>query len=260
MRNFCPLPMTLVACSSNRLRLHVHLLVGQETETWSADPAPTRVQIELVEEKKRTLVGESSAPASVITLSNPSYTYGTVARFEATGIDPAGTPIVRGASVPYIIYDLANAKIPIFIARASTWSRPPDNLAHPRTHAVAIIAWQQYVISAGGEIKDGNPAIPDFYDAIAWSASKSQPALPRVPKNMVLVGTALLCIEDAGASWLDLLSDRVANEPAPAGLMYSEITGAMCWSSPTGARMSSAPLECPATRRRRSCGSTSTVS
>jgi len=194
-------------------------------ETWSAEPTPTRVQIEVVESARRRVIAEAAAPASVITINNPGIASGTVASFEATGFDAAGTAIVRGASVPYIIYELGSAKIPIFVARSQAWSRPPQNLEHGRNFPVTAVAWHQFVISAGGEVKDANPAIPDVYDAIDWEALKTQPPFPRAPKSMVLVGTTLLCIDDGGATWIDLYDDRQANETAPAGLTFAEVAG-----------------------------------
>jgi hypothetical protein len=218
---------TLVGCSSPDPLppADVHLLIGQENETWSADPAPTRVQIELVESTRRVVVGEATAPASIISIKDPGFTPGSVASFEATAIDAEGTPLVRGASVPYVLYSLKSADIPIFVARSSTWSRPPENLGHGRNNPIALVVWQQYVIVAGGELKDVSPAVPDVYDAINWQAQKTQPPFPRAPRSMALVGTTLLCIDDAGASWVDLYDDRTSNEPAPAGLTFAEVAG-----------------------------------
>jgi hypothetical protein len=218
---------TLVACSSSDPLPppDVRLLVGQD-ETWSADPAPTRVQVELVEAERRVVIGEATAPASVITIRNPGFNTGTIASFEATGFDGAGTALVRGASVPYVIYNLLSATIPIFVARASTWSRPAENVEHARNFPVVTVLWHQYIIAAGGEGKDLNPAVPDFYDAINWKALTKQPPFARVPKTMVVVGTTLLCIDESAATSIELQkSDRVANEPAPAGLSFAEVAG-----------------------------------
>jgi hypothetical protein len=219
---------TLVACSSTSEPLpppDVHLLVGQEAETWTADPAPTRLQIELVESTRRRVVGETAAPASVITIKNPVFDPGTIASFEATGLDAEDKPIVRGASVRYVLYSLLSATIPIFVARSPSWSRPPGNLEHARNFPVALTVWHQYIIAAGGDVKDASPAIPDVYDGINWKAQETQPPFPRAPKSMLIVGTTLLCIDDSGATWLDLYDDRKANEPAPAGLTFAEIAG-----------------------------------
>src|SRR4051794_5314051 len=116
MRNLWLAPLTImVGCSSQSLPPgELHLLVGQENETWSADPAPTRVQIELVESTRRTVMGEATAPASVITLKDSGFTPGAIGHFEATGFDADGTPLVRGTSVDYVIYSLLSAKIPLF--------------------------------------------------------------------------------------------------------------------------------------------------
>jgi len=232
MRNLWLAPLVmLVACSADAIPPpDVRLLVGQENETWSADPPPTRVQVEFVStEGARTVIGQSTAPAQAVTIRNPGSPTGVVGRFEVTGFDAADTPLVRGASVPYIVYNLRTGSIPIFVARAAAWSRAPENLEHGRVRPVALVADQfrdqSLVITAGGEVKDFNPAIPDVYDVIYWKGLKEQPAFPRAPKSMVLVGTKLLCIDDAGASSIDLAIDKVREEPAPPGLTFAEVAG-----------------------------------
>jgi hypothetical protein len=216
----------LVGCSSESLPPpDVRLLVGQENETWSSDPPPTRVQVEFLSAGVRTVIGQSNAPAQAVIIRNPGSSKGTVGSFEVTGFDAADTPIVRGASVPYLVFNLATGTIPVFVARAGTWSRPPENLVHGRNRPVAIVAWQEYIITAGGQVKDFDPAIPDVYDPINWRALKGQSAFPRAPKSMVLVGRKLLCIDDAGASSLDFNTDKVREEMAPAGLTFAEVAG-----------------------------------
>src|SRR5690349_4335562 len=108
MRNFWLATLTtFVGCSSAEPLPppDAQLLVGQEMETWSADPAPTHVQIEMVESTRRTVVGDSAAPATTITLKSPSFPSGTIASFEATGTDASGSTVVHGTSVPYVLYD-----------------------------------------------------------------------------------------------------------------------------------------------------------
>jgi hypothetical protein len=218
----------LVGCSSEALPPpDVRLLVGQENETWSSDPAPTRVQVEFVSAGVRTVIGQSNAPAQAVIIRNPGSAKGTVGSFEVTGFDAADTPIVRGASVPYLVFNLATGTIPVFVARAGTWSRPPENLEHGRNHPVALVAWKEYIITAGGQVKDFDPAIPDVYDPINWRAVKGQLAFPRAPKSMVLVGMKLLCIDESGASSVDFNTNpnKVREEPAPAGLTFAEVAG-----------------------------------
>jgi hypothetical protein len=227
MRNlWLPALAICVGCSSEALPPpEARLLVGQENETWSAEPAPTRVKIEFVSEGVRTAIGESNAPAQAITIRNPGAAPGTIGSFEATGFDSTDTPIVRGASVPYLIYGLSNVTIPIFVARAAAWSRPPENLEHGRNRPVAIVVGHQYVIAAGGEARDVSPATPEVYDAINWQVLKGQPPFPRAPKSMAIVGSALLLIDEAGASWVNLPDDRVNTATPPTGLTFAEVAG-----------------------------------
>jgi hypothetical protein len=227
MRNFWLAVMTAsVACSSESPPPpEAHLSVGQESDTWSADPAPTRVRIEFVEDAKRTVLTEANAPATVVSLQGSSIAVGTIGSFEATGTGAEGTPIVRGATVQFLVQEWANVTIPLFVGRASTWSRPTDNMENGRNHPVAVIVGSRYLLAAGGEVTDLNPAVPDVFDVIHWQTYPNQPALPRAPKTMVSVGDALLCIEDAAASWLNLIDDRVATETAPMGLTFAEVAG-----------------------------------
>ena len=216
-----------VGCSAEPLPPpDVRLLVGQENETWSADPPPTRLQVEFVSEGTRTLIGQGPAPAQAVTIRNPGVPSGTIGSFEVTGFDGADTPIVRGASVRYVLlYGLSNVTIPVFVGRAATWARPPENLENGRNRSVAAVVAHQYIIAAGGEVKDVSPTIPDVYDAINWRALKGQPAFPRAPKSMVLIGTKVLCIDETGASSVDLNTDKVREEPAPPGLAFAEVAG-----------------------------------
>jgi hypothetical protein len=227
MRNFWLAVMTAsVACSSDAPPPpEAQLFVGQESDTWSADPAPTRVRIELVADTKRTLLVEASAPATVVSLAGSSVAAGTVGSFEATGVGAEGSPIVRGATVEFIVQEWANVTVPLFVGRVSTWSRPSDNIEHGRNHPVGVIIGSRYLLSAGGEVTDLNPAVPDVFDTIHWQTYPNQPALPRAPKTMVNVGDALLSIDDTGASWLHLVDDRVATETAPMGLTFAEVAG-----------------------------------
>jgi len=228
----------LVGCSAEPFPPpDVRLLVGQENETWSADPPPTRLQVEFVTETARTLIGQGPAPAQAVTIRNPGVPSGTIGSFEVTGFDGADTPIVRGASVRYVLlYGLSNTTIPVFVARSATWSRPLENLEHGRNRPVTAVVAHQYIIAAGGEVKDVSPTIPDVYDTINWRALKEQLAFPRAPKSMVLVGTKVLCIDEMGASSVDLNdhTNKFREEPAPAGLTFAEVAGGDVFELPDG--------------------------
>ncbi|MET0591582.1 MAG: hypothetical protein ABW133_02710 [Polyangiaceae bacterium] len=228
MRNFWLAALVAVAgCSNDPLPPpDVELLIGQETDTWTADPAPTRVRIDLVTATERKNIGESNAPVSVITVKDPQVASGTIATVEATGTDAAGGTAVHGQSVPYVIYGFANATIPLFVGRPSMWSRPPQQLEHIRNFPVVTVIRAQLVLSVGGEGPDLNPAIPDVYDAVNWKAGAGEAALARAPKSIAIVRRGMLLINDNGATWIDLDGYESPNEPAaPAGLSFAEVSG-----------------------------------
>jgi hypothetical protein len=217
----------LAGCSNDPLPpADIQLLLGQENETWSAEPAATQVRVELVTSEKRTLIGEAATPVSVITTKDPQVASGTVATIEATAVDAAGNVVVHGQTVPYLIYGFNNATIPLFVGRSSGWSRPSGGLELGRNSPTALVAASRFVIAAGGEGPDLNPAIPDIYDAINWKTVPKQADFPRAPKSMAVAGRAVLVVDDTGAAWVDLDGYEKPREPAtPMGLTFGEVSG-----------------------------------
>jgi hypothetical protein len=74
-----------------------------------------------------------------------------------------------------------------------------------------------------------SPTIPDFYDGIHWKLTPENetPTFPRAPKTMVIVDSAIICIDETGASAIDLAytENRVSSETAPPGLTFAEVAG-----------------------------------
>jgi hypothetical protein len=237
MRNFWFVALAALAgCSNDPLPpADIQLLLGQENETWSADPAATTVRVELVTSEKRTLLGEAATPVSVITAKDPQVASGTIATVEATAVDAAGNVVVRGQSVPYLIYGFNNTTIPLFVGRSAAWSRPAGSLELGRNFPCAAVAISQFVIAAGGEGTDLKLAVPDIYDAIHWKVIPKQSELPRAPKSMAVAGRALLVIDDTGAAWVDLDGYEKPREPmAPMGLTFGEVSGGEVVELPDG--------------------------
>src|SRR5262249_6504717 len=153
-------------------------------------------------------------PASGLTISSDAVPLGVTAKFEATALDGAGQISARGSSVSFFITGIAGITVPVFVARAGAWSRPPDALEHAHKKAI-VVTMNQFVIAAGGDALAGvDGSIPDFYDAANWLTLRSQPALPRSPKSAAVVLGALLTIDDTGATWLDLRKEQTSDAKA----------------------------------------------
>jgi hypothetical protein len=188
---------------------------------------PVSVKAELVEGGQRTLLGQAAAPASGLSIASPPVPNGTIASFEATALDATGVAVIRGATVPFLLYGgVEGVSVPVFIGRIGKWSRLPDSMEHAHRHAVVASALHEYIIVAGGDASaSSNPAVPDFYDLATFATLRGQTPFPRTPKSMAAVKAALLLIDEAGGTWLDLTNDKTNEAVAPSGLAFSEVAG-----------------------------------
>jgi len=246
----------LLSCSSTPDDLlpppQAQLFVGQELDNWAVPPPATHVKIELVQsaDGSRSTLTEGAAPApnvvtatatpTTILLPEQHYTGFIVASFEVTATDAMGEPVVRGSTVPFQLDAIQQAvSVPIFVGRLGTWSRPPDLLEHPHLHPLVGVTLHEFVIAAGGDpVAGANTAVPDIYDGAAWLTLLGQPPLPRAPKSMVLVGSALLAVDDDGATWVNLSNDQtnVVTTLPDKLTSFSEIAGGDTITLPDGTR------------------------
>jgi hypothetical protein len=213
----------------------VILLTGEEGDTWSRDPAARRVEIDLHTASGTLAVGAAQAPAEAVTITNTSY-IGSTATFEALGLDAADNGVVRGQSVPFMVDDLANFAIPLFVARMGQWARPSNTLDQARRRPLLALVRQQYLFAAGGDTIAGvDGSIPDVYDFGYWQMLHGQPRLARLPRSLATIANLLLIVDDAGATWLDVSTDGAIEATAPAGLTFAEIAGGATVQAPDGA-------------------------
>jgi hypothetical protein len=227
MRRIVALSMLAWGCSSENLPpSNVIFLAGHETDLWTRDPAPAKVQVDLVTASQRTDLGEAPASSTGLQIPESGIAINTYARFDASALDGNAAPVARGSSVTFYLPDLFGLTVPMFLARSGGWSRPPDALEHPHKKPVVVTAFDEYVIATGGDPVPGvDGSVPDFYDLANWLTLKSQPAFPRAAKSAAVVLGVMLVIDDAGATWLDLVNDKTAQATAPDGLTFAEIAG-----------------------------------
>jgi hypothetical protein len=226
----------LVGCASDALPSpDVALSAGQERTAW-VDPTPTRrIRIELVQlaDRTRSPLADVDAPAppkddnpAIVPIREQHFDRPTIASFAATAVDEADNAILRGNSIFYGMTQISAVRIPIFVGRVQSWSRPLSqlNLGHLRPLVTTVY---ELLIAAGGEAIAGQaPAIPEFFDAAVWQTVSTQPPLPRTPKSLASVGTKLLVLDDAGATWLDLADDTQKELPATTPpLDFASVSG-----------------------------------
>jgi hypothetical protein len=160
---------------------------------------------------------------------------GSIGRFEATAFAADNTPVVRGSSVPFLMNGIDGMSLPLFVGKTGTWARPPDVLRSPHQHPALAVVLHAYLVAAGGESLAGSdPTRDDVYDVSTWSTLQSQPAFPRAPRSMVAVGTAVLLVDEAGATWLDLYNGSANAGAAPEGLTFPEVAGGEVFAAPDG--------------------------
>jgi hypothetical protein len=229
MRKIAALVLSVLGwgCSTDTLPpSNVVFLSGQETDLWTANPAPAKIQVDLVESAKRTSLGEAPATSTGMTIPTGGVPLDVYARFDASALDTTSAVVAHGSSLTFYLSELYGLTIPIFVARSGGWSRAPDKLEHAHRRPVVVTALDEYVIAAGGDPVPGvDGSVPDFYDLANWSTLRSQPPLPRAPKSAAVLAGVMLVIDATGATWLDLGNDAVEQAVAPDGLSFAEIAG-----------------------------------
>lgn len=224
------LGVCLSGCSGDPKPVALDILTGHESDTFSQAPVVSRVDV-----RARTLEGDVDLKTSAA--PGQSFELGDVPGdrffgFDATGVDAAETPVVRGRSVNGILLSaLAGDSLPVFVQRVNQWARPPGQLVRAHLGAPAASMAERYTVLTGGSqafSSDGEAdvAASEFYDFLSFGGA-SGPAMPRVAKSLLGRSAALLLIDDAGATWVDFDVGGYGDVLPPSGLnSFAEIAGA----------------------------------
>jgi hypothetical protein len=236
MRKIALWAVLVVGCSAEPLLpSNVIFLPGQESDLWTREPAPARIEVDLVAGDQRTLIGQAPAPTSGLSVDTRQLQLRSFARIDATAFEGGGAVVARGSSATFFLDAIDAVTVPVFVARSGGWSRPPDTLEHPHKKPVVLTILPHLMIAAGGDAIPGvDGSVPDFYNAAVWSTLRSQPPFPRAPKSAGFVLTKLLVIDETGATWLDLSDESTKNATAPEGVSFAEIAGGDTIALPDG--------------------------
>jgi hypothetical protein len=227
-----------LGCSSDPPVLSVEIITGFEKDTFSQAPAVTRVDI-----TARAAEGDLSLSASAP--PGGEFDFGDVPSdrlltFEATGVDATGSVVVRGRSISGIyLAGVSGGIIPVFVQRVNQWARPPGGLARSHVGAPAAVLAERYLMTTGGTSASSaegsaEPTASDFYDLFAHGGAVG-PAMPRAARSMVARTSAVLLVDDAGASWVDFDTGTYDEVPLPAGLgSFADVAGGQTVESSDG--------------------------
>lgn len=228
----------LLGCSSDPPVLSIEIITGHETDTFSQSPAVARVDITASAAEGDLSLSASAPPGGTFDFGDvPS---DRLLSFEATGVDAAGSVVVRGRSISGIyLAGVAGGVIPVFVQRVNQWARPPGGLARAHVGAPAVVLAERYLMTTGGltaSSAEGSaePKTSDFYDLFGYGGAVG-PAMPRAARSMVARTSAVLLVDDAGASWVDFDTGTYDDVALPAGLgSFADVSGGSTVESSDG--------------------------
>lgn len=223
-----PLLLLALAACSKPTELSIDITTGLETDAFTADPPVTRVDVRVTSIDGEIDVSASAKPGGTFDLGDVPIDQQVIV--EVTGVDATGNTILRGRSLNGLPLDGISGGIIVFAQRTGAWARPPGGLSQTHVGGVTATLGERYLISAGGALAAGDtkstdPGHVDTYDLFSLAGGTSS-AFPRVPKTLVSLVDALLCIDDAGATWVDYAQSVTYDTTAPTGLAsFADVAG-----------------------------------
>jgi hypothetical protein len=212
-------PVFTVACSSTPSGA-LQLITGEETDTFSRSPVPTRLQVDSADSSgKKTTLATASLPTSNVDLGSLA-TDGT-GTIQVTGTGADGGRLVYGQSLPLEYGALDGTTIPIFVQRTGELARMPPLSDARSSPTLAVLAGRFLFVGAGSNLS----LTTQLYDFASFQALANPPTLPRVPTSVVFVGSVAWLIDDGGATQFDFSDNTQVEVTAPAGGAFSEIAG-----------------------------------
>lgn len=206
--------------------LTIDVTTGQESDTFSKEPAVTTIEISALDAEGTTISTASSVPGG--TFSFGELPVDQFVQLSLVGRDASGTTRVRGRTLGLVLGQLQSDVLPVFAARVGELARPPGSLPHGRVDGVTATVGERYVVLAGGDAPDdGDNAGGDaaaYYDLFALGGTAGQ-ALPRAPKTLALGGNNLLVIDDSGASLVDYAANKISQPDAPDEFDFDTVAG-----------------------------------
>jgi hypothetical protein len=136
-----------------------------------------------------------------------------------SGLDATGTRVVRGESLLVQWGALETTTLEVFVQRTGELARMPRG-PNAFDALVTTMVSGRYVLAANG-------TSTMLYDLLALRPFESPPVLPRPARSLVSVNTAVLVIDEAGATTFDLADGTSYPLAAPTDGNFAEIAGGM---------------------------------
>jgi len=211
----------------------IEVTTGHESDTYSMDPAVTKVDVVALASDGSQLAKATSEPGG-------SFDIGEVPidqflRVEVTGSDADGQVRVRGRSIGLVIGALQGELLPVFAQRLERWSRPPGALTHSHVGGIGGVLGERFLMLTGGSGIDADASAVAFYDLLALGGSVGG-SLSLVPKSMIVADDAstVLFIDDDRALSLDFSTGSSFEVELPTGLSsWASIAGGRIVTTPT---------------------------
>lgn len=207
--------VSLLSCSSDPEGT-VQLTVGEEADALTRTPAPTTLVVQrLAQDGTAQEIARSALPAATLDLGHRDP--GEISALSTRALDASGATLLRGETLFLQFGALDGVSLPAFIQRTGELARMPG--AFPSNAASkAIMVLGRYVLFASG-------TTGQLYDLLSLAPVSTSPTLPRNAKSITAVGSAVLAIDENGASTIDLTTNETTEIPAPANGTYAEIAG-----------------------------------
>jgi hypothetical protein len=194
----------------------IQILTGDETDTFTRDPAPVMLVVErLATDGTRSEIARAALPNATVDLGDrPRSEVGAIA---VRAEDAQGRVLVRGESLFVQWGALSSTGLDVFVQRTGELARMPRGPQGAVTNLTALLAGR-YVLSIAGRGAT-------LYDLLTLRTLSSAPTLPREPKSLGAFGTTALLVDEMGATAIDLSDGSTSELSAPAGGSFAEISG-----------------------------------
>jgi hypothetical protein len=213
--------MLLISCSSTPSGA-IELITGEESDTFSRQPAPTSLQVDAVDSSgnKRTLA-TASLPASSIDLGSLSAS--SAGTLHVVGTGAAGGRLVYGQSLPIEFGALDGQTMPVFVQRTGELARMPSLPEARPSPTLALLGGRFLFVGAGSD--SSLSLASQLYDFAYFKALDPPLSLPRTPKSVVFVGTVAWLIDEGGATKFDFSQNTYVDVTPPPGGSFADIAG-----------------------------------
>ncbi|HTJ80470.1 MAG TPA: hypothetical protein VL400_02070 [Polyangiaceae bacterium] len=223
------LALAFVAACADPRPVAVEVTPGKEEGSLVADPAVAEVTIDLYDGDGTTKLSSATAkPGGEFDLGEIPDT--SIVNFDLTGKDAAGNVIARGRSISMDLGGVESGTVPLFIQRLGGFARPNGDLVRGHIHAPAAVYAEEMLVATGGERAigangDADPAIGDFFDMLDFTPQETMGQFPRAARSLVVRDTALLLIDDEGATFADLSTGETSEAVAPDDAAFGDVSG-----------------------------------